>query len=203
MFYYYLKVGGPIIIILLIISIITLGLILERISFFILHRDSLDKSFNKNLKNYLRENDYMGALTYAKKQKGPVGEIISEFLNRYCFVGDFKDPDELLREIEIDEMEKYEKNISILGIIAYTSPMLGLLGTVTGMIQAFSNIASEGAGDPNIVAGGISQALLTTAYGLIIAIPAIVAYNLLNRKIEKISDKVEKITTSIVNIVKR
>ncbi|MGL4867671.1 MAG: MotA/TolQ/ExbB proton channel family protein, partial [Cetobacterium sp.] len=86
---------------------------------------------------------------------------------------------------------------------AYTSPMIGLLGTVTGMIEAFGKIAVSGAGDPNAVAGGISQALLTTAAGLIIAIPSIIAYNIFNKKIELISLEVEKIITSIVNIVKR
>ncbi|MGL5982643.1 MAG: MotA/TolQ/ExbB proton channel family protein, partial [Cetobacterium sp.] len=143
------------------------------------------------------------AIEYSKEQKGVTGKIITKFLIRYCNLQDFKNSDELLREIELEEMDSLEKNNYLLGIIAYTSPMIGLLGTVTGMIEAFGKIAVSGAGDPNAVAGGISQALLTTAAGLIIAIPSIIAYNIFNKKIELISLEVEKIITSIVNIVKR
>ena len=136
-------------------------------------------------------------------EKGVIGKTLTKFLIRYCLVGDYKNSDELLREIELEEMDILERNTYILGIIAYTAPMIGLLGTVTGMIEAFGKIAVSGTGDPNAIAGGISQALLTTAGGLIIAIPSIIAYNIFNKKIEKMSLEVEKTATFIVNIVKR
>lgn len=201
--FYYLKVGGPIMIVLAIVSVIALGTILERITVFIKDGKIVNKKYLKELKEFLKNKNYEDAIKYSENEKGIMGKIITKFLKRYCIVGDFKDGDELLREIQLEEMATLEKNIRILGIIAYTSPMLGLLGTVTGMIQAFNNMALKGAGDPNVVAGGISQALLTTAYGLIIAIPAVFAYNIFNGKIEKINDEVEKIITGIVNIVKR
>lgn len=201
--FYYLKVGGPILIVLLFLSILALALISERSYCFYKNKDKVKPGFRKELKILLENSNYNGAIDYSKTEKGILGKIITKFLIRYCIDEDYKNTDELVREIEIEEMEPLEKNIHILGIIAYTAPMIGLLGTVTGMIQAFNNMAIHGAGDPNVVAGGISQALLTTAFGLIIAIPAIIAYNIFNKKLEKISDEVEKLTTSIINTVKR
>ena len=80
--------------------------------------------------------------------------------------------------------------------------MAGLLGTVLGMIKSFKAIALQGAGDPNVVANGISEALLTTAAGLFIAIPAIIAYQTFSRKADKIMLEIEKTSTALINIKK-
>ncbi len=200
---YYIKAGGPILYLLLILSVVSLGVIFERSLCFIKNKTSVDSMFKKEIKELLIDGKYNEAIEFSKKEKGVVGKTLTKFLIRYCLVGDYKNSDELLREIELEEMDILERNTYILGIIAYTAPMIGLLGTVTGMIQAFGKIAVSGTGDPNAIAGGISQALLTTAGGLIIAIPSIIAYNIFNKKIEKMSLEVEKIATFIVNIVKR
>lgn len=199
----YIQAGGPILYILIVLSVISLGVMLERIACFSKNKTTVNPEFKKQIKSYLLEKNYEKAIEFSRKEKGVVGKTLTKFLIRYCQVGDYKDSDELLREIELDEMEILEKNTYLLGIIAYTAPMIGLLGTVTGMIQAFGKIAVTGTGDPNAIAGGISQALLTTAGGLIIAIPSIIAYNIFNKKIEKMGLEVEKIATFIVNIVKR
>ena len=117
--------------------------------------------------------------------------------------GDFHHFDQLVKEIGMEEISPLEKRLHILGIIGYIAPMIGLLGTVTGMIDAFRNLSTFGAGDPSLVADGISKALLTTAAGLSIAIPAIVVYNLLNKKIEEIEEDIDKITTNIINIIRK
>ena len=200
---YYIKAGGPILYILLILSIISLGVILERSLCFIKNKTSVNFKFKKEIKELLVEKNYEKAIELSRQEKGVVGKTLTKFLIRYCLGEDYKNSDELLKEIELEEMDILEKNTYILGIIAYTAPMIGLLGTVTGMIQAFGKIAISGTGDPNAIAGGISQALLTTAGGLIIAIPSIIAYNIFNKKIEKMSLEVEKIATFIINIVKR
>ena len=200
---YYIKAGGPILYILLILSIISLGVILERSLCFIKNKTSVNFKFKKEIKELLVEKNYEKAIELSRQEKGVVGKTLTKFLIRYCLGEDYKNSDELLKEIELEEMDILEKNTYILGIIAYTAPMIGLLGTVTGMIQAFGKIAISGTGDPNAIAGRISQALLTTAGGLIIAIPSIIAYNIFNKKIEKMSLEVEKIATFIINIVKR
>ena len=83
------------------------------------------------------------------------------------------------------------KNLAILNTIGNISPLLGLLGTIMGMIIAFESIATAGAGDPKVVAGGISQALVTTASGLIVAIPTIVLYRYLARKADHLLEDAE------------
>ena len=100
----------------------------------------------------------------------------------------------------MEQIENLERRLSILGIVSYISPMAGLLGTVLGMIKSFKAIALQGTGDPNVVANGISEALITTAAGLLIAIPAIIAYNTFNRKVDKIMLEIEKTSTALINI---
>ena len=200
---FYIKAGGQILYILLILSVISLGVILERCLCFFKNKTSINPLLKKEIKEFLNTKKYNEAIELSKKEKGLVGKILTKFLIRYCLTEDYKNSDELLREIELEEMDILEKNTYLLGIIAYTAPMIGLLGTVTGMIQAFGKIAESGTGDPNAIAGGISQALLTTAGGLIIAIHSIIAYNIFKKMIEKISLVDEKTATFMVNIEKR
>lgn len=89
-------------------------------------------------------------------------------------------------EEAVDEaLWRYRKGVRPLGVIATTAPLLGLLGTVIGIIQAFDVVARKGAlGDPGALAGGISKALLTTCFGLIVGIPVLLAYHYLNGRIE-------------------
>lgn len=198
-----LRSGGIILSILAILSIFSLGVILERWVCFFRNKSYLNKNYIKILKELLSEKRYDEAIKFSEEERGVLGKVITKFLRRYCKTEDFKNSEELIREIELKELNILEKNTYILGIIAYISPMLGLLGTVTGMIQAFRKIAVVGVGDPTAIASGISQALYTTAAGLIIAIPSLIAYNIFNKKIEKIETEIEKVTTSIINIVKR
>lgn len=198
-----IKSGGVILEILFIISILSLGVILERGVCFFRNKSFVSDKYIKTLKKLLNEKKYDEAIEFSEKEKGVIGKVITKFLKRYCTTDDFKNSEELIREIELKELNILEKHTYLLGMIAYVSPMLGLLGTVTGMIQAFRKIATMGTGDPTAIASGISQALLTTAGGLIIAIPALIAYNIFNKKIEKIETEIEEVTTLIVNIVKR
>ncbi len=112
----------------------------------------------------------------------------------------YESKEKLMKEKALEQIENLERRLSILGIVSYISPMAGLLGTVLGMIKSFKAIALQGAGDPNVVANGISEALITTAAGLLIAIPAIIAYNTFNRKVDKIMLEIEKTSTALINI---
>jgi biopolymer transport protein ExbB len=98
---------------------------------------------------------------------------------------------ELVTETEAAARSYLGKNLPLLNTIGNISPLIGLLGTITGMIIAFESIAVAGAGDPRVVAGGISQALVTTATGLIIAIPTIISYRYLARKADRSLEQVE------------
>ena len=117
------------------------------------------------------------------------GGSMGRFLIMQKELEDLKD--ELVIETEEAARTYMGKHLPILNTIGNISPLLGLLGTITGMIIAFESIAAAGAGDPRVVAGGISQALVTTATGLIIAIPTIVSYRYLARKADRSLEQAE------------
>ncbi|MBP7652370.1 MotA/TolQ/ExbB proton channel family protein, partial [Candidatus Dependentiae bacterium] len=104
-------------------------------------------------------------------------------------------------EIIISEIPKLERHIGFLGIIATIEPLLGLLGTVTGMIKAFFVISNISLSNPAQLANGIAEALYTTAAGLIVGIPAIAAYNYFMIRIESINWDMEQITTKLINYI--
>jgi biopolymer transport protein ExbB len=109
-----------------------------------------------------------------------------------------------LQESILKIMPSLERWLGTLALLAVISPLLGLLGTVTGMITVFNVITSVGTGDPKLMAGGISEALLTTQFGLILAIPIMLVHNLLERRVDGIVyDMQEKGTAFIVTMIKR
>ena len=116
-------------------------------------------------------------------------DTITKFLAAQTEMSDFKD--ELHMTIDDATTTYVTRFLPILNTVGNVSPLLGLLGTITGMIMAFESIAASGTGDPRVVAGGISQALLTTATGLIIAIPAIILYRYLGHKADKARTSIE------------
>ena len=101
-----------------------------------------------------------------------------------------------MRKRSRDELERF---LNSLGTIASISPLLGLLGTVTGIIRAFNAVMMGGMGDPSKLAGGISEALITTAGGLAVAIPSFIAYRYLRGKVERIVVDMEKIAVKFAD----
>lgn len=97
-----------------------------------------------------------------------------------------------LLEVVVDEQSHLEKGLSMLKLLAALAPMLGLLGTVTGMIETFQVITQFGNGDPKVMAGGISMALITTVLGLVAAMPMLLAHNILSSQAESIRTILEK-----------
>ena len=124
-------------------------------------------------------------------------DAVTTYLSNQAEVSDFKD--EL--HITIDDATRtyVTRFLPVLNTVANISPLMGLLGTITGMITAFSSIAESGTGDPRVVAGGISQALITTATGLIIAIPALVFYRYLGGRADKARSSVEMYALAFAN----
>ena len=110
---------------------------------------------------------------------------------------------EVIKTAGKSEMSHLRQYLSILGTIAAVSPLLGLLGTVFGMIETFAVISSQGTGDASILASGISKALLTTAFGLSIAIPTLVFHRYLSQKIRTLGTEMEIIALEVINAVSR
>jgi biopolymer transport protein ExbB len=123
-------------------------------------------------------------------QSSPFGQVLAAGLAyRHA-------PRDVLKEVVEDSgrhvVHELERYLNALGTIAAISPLLGLLGTVSGMIRSFTAITTEGVGNPTVLAGGISEALITTAAGLTVAIPALIAYRYLRGRVDGLVVKIEK-----------
>ncbi len=192
----FLQLGGPMSIPLLIASIFSLAVILEKIIFFASHRDNSFRLI-KRIEILVDEGDILSALNELKGKKGPNAKLLSTALTHHS-----EDPNrirEVLQAVGENEIKKMEKHIQILDVIAMISPLLGLLGTVLGIISSF-NILGTAAGmaEPAQVSAGIAAALISTAIGLIIAIPTAIFYSYFANKVEK---KAHELNLSMVDII--
>ena len=200
---HYLEVGGPILWVLVIISIGAFAVVLERIVFFARNEKNVGSNFKDEILSLVASKKLDEAIALCDTKKSCVASAVKKFLQKAPKGIDVQDYEFILKEITIKETSPYESGLNLLASVISISPMLGLLGTVTGMIRAFTNISKYGAGDAAIVADGIAEALLTTAAGLMIAIPVIVVYNYLNRRLEKMENEIDDVVTNIINIFRR
>ena len=200
---HYLEVGGPILWVLVIISIGAFAVVLERIVFFARNEKNVGNNFRDEILSLVANKKLDEAIALCDTKKSCVATAVKKFLQKAPKGIDVQDYEFILKEITIKETSPYESRLNLLASVISISPMLGLLGTVTGMIRAFTNISKYGTGDAAIVADGIAEALLTTAAGLMIAIPVIVVYNYLNRRLEKMENEIDDVVTNIINIFRR
>lgn len=194
--------GGPlgvaIVAILLVLSILALAIFLER--YMSLQRASkIDENFINNIRASVASGNIEGAKALCRGTDTPVARMIEKGLMR---IGKpLKDIDAAIENVGNLEIFKLEKNLSSLASISGAAPMVGFLGTVTGMIMAFYEMASQQNVTPAVLAGGIYQALITTAFGLVVGIFSFVAYNYLVQKVEKIVFKMEKVTIDFMDLL--
>jgi biopolymer transport protein ExbB len=153
----------------------------------------------------LRNDNIMEAVSLCEEAGGPLANVVKAGLLRYSQgmieekTVTKEDVSEAVDEATILEVPQLERNLVILSTIYQISPLLGLLGTVVGMIRAFTAIALKGTGDPQLLAGGISEALLTTAFGLAIAIPVMIGYQYLISRVDNHVLEIQQVSTEIVN----
>ena len=200
---HYLEVGGPILWVLVIISIGAFAVVLERIVFFAMNEKNVGNNFKDEILSLVASKKLDEAIALCDTKKSCVASAVRKFLQKAPKGIDVQDYEFILKEVTNQEISPYERRLNLLASVMSISPMLGLLGTVTGMIRAFTNISKYGAGDAAVVADGIAEALLTTAAGLMIAIPVIVVYNYLNRRLEKMGNEIDDVVTNIINIFRR
>ncbi len=172
--------ASPTMIILAICSIVTVGFTVERLLYF--KTTSHDtKSFMKSLAGHLKNGDLQGAVEFCQRSKSPAGRVMIQGLTHMN-----RTHDELAQRLDtaIDlETVEMERNIGVLGTMSNIAPLLGLFGTVVGIIRAFADIARTGSGGGAVVAMGVSEALMTTAAGIVVAVIATVAFNFFVRRI--------------------
>jgi biopolymer transport protein ExbB len=183
-----LLAGGWIMVPLLICSVVALAIIIERTWQLRLEK-IMPKGLTVSILHDIKERNLNTAKLIDIQNTTPLGELLVIIIKNVK-----NDRSVILNQLEEAGraiIHKLERHLSLLGTIATVSPFLGLLGTVFGMIDIFSVINTEGVGNSNILAGGIAQALVTTAAGLSIAIPSLVCYRALQRKLDEISHKLE------------
>jgi biopolymer transport protein ExbB len=156
---------------------------------------------NKNLydtvASMLARDEKEKAREYAAKHKGVVARVVKACLDHSKW--NRSSAEKAVREILVEETPQLHKHLATLAVIAGAAPLLGLLGTVTGMISLFEVITHYGTGDPKILAGGISEALVTTQTGLATAIPILLMHNWLRNQSLHIQSEMEKHAIRILN----
>ncbi len=145
---------------------------------------------------WLKNDEFTVERMRELKMSSPLGYILAAGLTNSNSRDSMKESIEEAASHVIHDLERY---LNPLGTIAAISPLLGLLGTVFGMIQVFSDIMVQGTGDSQVLAGGISTALITTAAGLSVAIPALVMHRYFERKIDSIVVQLEQQSLKLVD----
>lgn len=191
--------GGILMYLILLGSVIGLAVFLERL--FHLHRARINTDkFMSRIRKLVTEQKVREAITLCEATPGPVAHIVGSGMARAARTrGEIK---ESIEDAGLQEVPRLEKNLVVLATIAHISPLLGLLGTVLGMIRAFRTIEEmRGMVSPSDLAGGIWEALLTTAFGLVVAILAYVGYNYLVSRVGKMVLEMETSASELLNLL--
>jgi biopolymer transport protein ExbB len=189
------KKGGPLMYPIALCSLLSLAVILERI-FALQRRKVIPTQVFKELQNYWNRGEIHSILPLCEQSESPLTRILAAGFRRIGL--GLLETERALEVAGQHEVSLLTTNLRVLGAVGVITPMLGLLGTVTGMIKAFENIAQSGAGNPNLVASGIAEALTTTAAGLIVAIPSLAAYHFFRGRIDRLIYELEEIATTLL-----
>jgi biopolymer transport protein ExbB len=195
----YMQKGGPLMWLILLCSVLAGAVFLERATYF--HRVTIRVGeFLRGLSNLIGERRFSDALHEAAGTPGPAARVIQAALLRpEAPRGELK---ETVQEAGQLEVPRLERRLGLLATIAFTTPLLGLLGTVLGLIDAFVNLSTQsGYTTSTDLAAGIYQALLATAAGLVVAIPSAVAYGYLNSRVNALLHDMERAGIEIVNLL--
>ena len=194
--------GGPVMYVIILCSILALAVVLERV--YNLHRARIDtKDFMSRVAATLKRNKIMEAIDMCNNTPGPIAQIMRAGILKHD-----RPRSEIREAIEdagVHEVPRLEKNLGVLATIAHIAPLLGLLGTVTGMVRAFQVIQEKATSlypvNPGDLAGGIWEALITTVAGLSVAIPTFVAYNYLVSRVKGFVTEMDRASTELINML--
>ena len=193
--------GGILMYVILFVAVLGLGAVIERLLFLVraerVSRGYLPKEVIKCLDN----RDIKSAVILLNKERGSEPKILKDVLmEMYRYPNaTAQQLEEKAKEKAMIEVKELERSMRMLSFCTHSAPLLGLLGTVTGMIKAFQAVAVHGTGDPSVLATGIYEALFTTAFGLIVAIVLLFFYNFISGKIDNIITNMEISITELIN----
>jgi biopolymer transport protein ExbB len=200
--------GGFIVPILMAINLIVIAFTIERMITLMKAKGSGNVSnFVRNIRSMVENNQMDEALAACDRQKGSIGNVVRAGLEKYKMVANDTelDKEQKMAAIQKDleestslELPMLSKNLVILSTCASIATLVGLIGTVVGMIKAFSALASSGAPDANALATGISEALINTALGITGSCIAIIVYNIFTSQIDRITYGIDEANFSIL-----
>jgi len=186
----------------LLLGVFSVYLFFERFFFIKRLTSKTDSNFMDNIEDFVKEGKMESALDYCKRQNSPEGRILEKGIARLGRpVSDIVSAMESQAQIEVANMEK---NLNLLAVVPSIAPMLGLLGTVIGMIIAFFNLShASGSFSPKTLSEGIYTALGQTAVGLAVAIPANFFYNILLTRIDKFVLKAQNMSGEFLDLINK
>ncbi len=191
--------GGPVMIPLGVLSLVALAIIIERL--WVLRRSNfLENSTVQTLSGLLASGRYDAAVEFCRRHPGPFTDLVSALVeNRHAPYEELK---EILEDTGRLQLMGLQRGLPALATIVAGAPLLGLLGTVIGMIKIFSVVATSGSGITEQLSSGISQALITTATGLVIAIPALFTHSYLESRAVSILSDIEAQILDFLHLVR-
>lgn len=191
--------GGPFIMVpLLVCGIVAVAVIIERM--IALSRASGDSGrLMEQVREAVMRGDVPSAIALAENAPGPAAAVIANGLRNAHL--DQSEIERTMEELALAEVPELSKRLAWLDTIITLAPLLGLLGTVTGMIQAFHFVGGSGAGAVGAVTGGVAEALYATATGLTVAVVALIFYNYLTDKVREIIGTMELRATQLLNVI--
>ena len=189
--------GGWLMLVLALLSVIAIYIFAERL-YAINHAAKIDKNFIKDITDYLQDGKKKSALALCKKHDTPVSRMIEKGIERMGKpLGDIQTAVENVGNVEVARLEK---GLPILASISGGAPMIGFLGTVLGMVQAFFNMSQAGNNiDIPLLSGGIYTAMITTVGGLFVGIIAYFGYNYLTSRVSDVVYKMENSTMEFMD----
>ena len=192
--------GGPIVYPLLLCSVIALTIAVERL---IMLRSSkiISDEQCKMVKHFVDTQDVRGLDGWVKDGDSPLKEMLAILLRQWNLTMDRGETTARLEEWAGQQVNDMENGLDTLGVISSVAPMLGLMGTVLGMVVTFESIQTYGLGNADALAGGISQALLTTLAGLSVGVPALIVHRYLLRVVDVRLLKLQQLATSVLDLV--
>ena len=189
-----LRSGGLLVWPILLIGLVALGLSAERFIFLSRVKSNTDRVMSRIIEQ-VAGGDFSGSLALLENRNGPVFRVLRAGLKARHETREVLE--NVLEEAILKELPRLEKYLPTLQVLAAIAPLLGLLGTVTGMINTFQVITVYGAGDPRMMSGGISEALVTTMLGLSVAIPIILLHTWFARRVDTIIGDMEEKSVSL------
>jgi len=194
-----LLLGGWVMVPLFLLSVLTIYLFIERI-ITIRQAGANPEAITERVRDYVRNGDVEGAISYCEQKDVPITRILKQGLERLGRpISEIQDAVQAAGKHETFELEK---RTNLLASIAGIAPMLGFFGTVVGMIRAFQEIQNlQGNVNPSVLAGGIWEALITTAAGLLVGILALFAYNFLLERIRRLTNDMERSATDFIDLL--